>query len=30
MLSSKELEDMGKSNEEIGAAKSCKTGDVLK
>ena len=30
MLSSKELEAMGKAIEEIGAAKSCITGDVLK
>ena len=30
MLSSKELEDMGKAIEEIGAARSCITGDVLK
>ncbi len=30
MLSSEELENMGKAIEEIGVAKSCVTGDVLK
>ncbi len=30
MLSSKELENMGKAIEEIGAAKTCITGPVLK